>query len=103
MRLLFVGDIVGGIGRRTLAVLLPGLREELALDFVVINGENAAGGLGITPRTADEMFAFGVDAITLGNHTYRHREVYPNLDEVPNIVPPANFLRSQPGHGTCVV
>ena len=81
MRLLFVGDIVGGIGRRTLAVLLPALREELALDFVVINGENAAGGLGITPRTADEMFALGVDAITLGNHTYRHREVYPYLDE----------------------
>ena len=103
MRLLFVGDIVGGIGRRTLAVLLPALREELALDFVVINGENAAGGLGITPRTADEMFALGVDAITLGNHTYRHREVYPYLDDVPNIVRPANFLRSQPGHGTCVV
>ena len=84
-------------------MLLPALREELALDFVVINGENAAGGLGITPRTADEMFALGVDAITLGNHTYRHREVYPYLDEVPNIVRPANFLRSQPGHGTCVV
>ncbi|HEX3317032.1 MAG TPA: TIGR00282 family metallophosphoesterase [Solirubrobacteraceae bacterium] len=103
MRLLFVGDVVGGIGRRTLAALLPGLRGELALDFVVVNGENAAGGLGITPRVADEMFALGVDAITLGNHTYRHREVYPYLDETPNIIRPANFLRSQPGHGTCVV
>jgi hypothetical protein len=103
MRLLFVGDVVGGIGRRTLAALLPGLRDELALDFVVVNGENAAGGLGITPRVADEMFALGVDAITLGNHTYRHREVYPYLDETPNIIRPANFLRSQPGHGTCVV
>jgi 2',3'-cyclic-nucleotide 2'-phosphodiesterase len=103
MRLLFVGDVVGGIGRRTLAALLPGLRDELALDFVVVNGENAAGGLGITPRIADEMFALGVDAITLGNHTYRHREIYPYLDETPNIVRPANFLRSQPGHGTCVV
>jgi hypothetical protein len=103
MRLLFVGDVVGGIGRRALSALLPGLRDELALDFVVVNGENAAGGLGITPRIADEMFALGVDAITLGNHTYRHREVYPYLDETPNIVRPANFLRSQPGHGTCVV
>src|SRR5215212_7430855 len=97
MRLLFVGDVVGGIGRRTLAALLPGLREELELDFVVVNGENAAGGLGITPRTADEIFALGADAITLGNHTYRHRDVYGYLDEKPNI------LRSQPGHGSCVV
>ncbi len=103
MRLLFVGDVVGGIGRRTLAALLPGLREELELDFVVVNGENAAGGLGITPRTADEIFALGVDAITLGNHTYRHHDVYGYLDDKPNIVRPANFLRSQPGHGTCVV
>ena len=103
MRLLFVGDIVGGIGRRTLAALLPGLRDELDLDFVVVNGENAAGGLGITPRTADEIFALGADAITLGNHTYRHRDVYGYLDEKPNIVRPANFLRSQPGHGSCVV
>ena len=103
MRLLFVGDVVGGIGRRTLAALLPGLRQELELDFVVVNGENAAGGLGITPRTADEIFALGVDAITLGNHTYRHRDVYGYLDEKPNIVRPANFLRSQPGHGSCVV
>jgi metallophosphoesterase (TIGR00282 family) len=103
MRLLFVGDVVGGIGRRTLAVLLPGLRDEFDLDFVVVNGENAAGGLGITPRTADEIFALGVDAITLGNHTYRHRDVYEYLDEKANIVRPANFLRSQPGHGMCVV
>src|SRR4051794_18196780 len=103
MRLLFVGDVVGGIGRRTLATLLPGLREELELDFVVVNGENAAGGLGITPRTADEIFALGADAITLGNHTYRHRDVYGYLDDKPNIVRPANFLRSQPGHGWCVV
>ena len=103
MRLLFVGDVVGGIGRRTLAALLPGLRDELELDFVVVNGENAAGGLGITPRTADEIFALGVDAITLGNHTYRHREVWPYLDERRDIVRPANFLRTQPGRGTCVL
>jgi 2',3'-cyclic-nucleotide 2'-phosphodiesterase len=103
MRLLFVGDIVGGIGKRTLLALLPGLRERHALDFVVVNGENAAGGLGITPRVADEMFAAGVDVITLGNHTYRHRDVYPYLDEQPHILRPANFLKSQPGHGSTVV
>jgi metallophosphoesterase (TIGR00282 family) len=82
---------------------LPGLRDELGIDFVIANGENAAGGLGITPKEADELFATGVDVITLGNHTYRHREVWPYLDQQPNILRPANFLRTQPGHGTCVV
>jgi metallophosphoesterase (TIGR00282 family) len=101
--MLFVGDIVGGIGRRTLLSLLPGLRERLAPDFVVVNGENAAGGLGITPKVANELFAGGVDVITLGNHTYRHREIYPYLDSESRILRPANFLRSQPGHGWCVV
>jgi 2',3'-cyclic-nucleotide 2'-phosphodiesterase len=101
--ILFVGDIVGGVGRRTLAALLPGLREEHAVDFVVVNGENAAGGLGITPKVAQEIFDVGADVITLGNHTYRHREVWPYLDEEERILRPANFLRSQPGHGTCVV
>ena len=103
MRLLFVGDVVGGIGRRTLRALLPQLRDRHRPDFVVVNGENAAGGVGITPRVADEIFSLGADAVTLGNHTYRHREVYRYLDEEPRIVRPANYLRSQPGRGSCVV
>ena len=73
------------------------------LDFVVVNGENAAGGHGITSKIAREMFAAGVDVITLGNHTYRQNEVYRYLDEEERILRPANFLRGQPGHGTCVV
>jgi 2',3'-cyclic-nucleotide 2'-phosphodiesterase len=73
------------------------------VDFVVANGENAAGGVGITPKEAGELFAGGVDAITLGNHAYRHREVWPYLDSEPRIVRPANYLRTQPGRGTCVV
>ncbi len=101
--ILFVGDIVGGLGRRTLLALLPALRDSHAPDFVVVNGENTAGGVGITPKIADGLFAAGVDAITLGNHTYRHREVYAYLDKEQRIVRPANFLRSQPGHGWCVV
>jgi metallophosphoesterase (TIGR00282 family) len=101
--ILFVGDIVGGIGRRTLLASLPILRQRYAPTFVVVNGENAAGGLGITPKIADQLFEVGVDAITLGNHTYHRREIYPYLDSQPRIVRPANFLRSQPGHGTCVV
>jgi 2',3'-cyclic-nucleotide 2'-phosphodiesterase len=102
-RILFVGDVVGGLGRRTLLDCLPLLRERYAPTFVVVNGENAAGGLGITPKIADQLFAADVDAITLGNHTYHRREIYPYLDSQPRIVRPANYLRSQPGHGTCVV
>jgi 2',3'-cyclic-nucleotide 2'-phosphodiesterase len=101
--ILFVGDVVGGIGRRTLLALLPALRERLAPDFVVVNGENATGGMGITPKNARELLGAGVDMITLGNHTYRHREVYPYLDSEPRILRPANFLRNQPGHGWGVV
>jgi 2',3'-cyclic-nucleotide 2'-phosphodiesterase len=102
-RILFVGDIVGGVGRRTLQAVLSELRERLKPDFTVVNGENAAGGVGITPKVARQLFELGVDAITLGNHTYRHRDVYAYLDEEPRIIRPANFLRSQPGHGWCVV
>lgn len=103
LTVLFVGDVVGGIGKRTLRALLPSLRDLYQPDFVVVNGENAAGGVGITPKIAREMLAAGVDAITLGNHTYRHREIYSYLDEEDRIVRPANFLASQPGHGWCVV
>lgn len=102
VRILFVGDVVGGIGRRTLLDSLPVLRERHAPTFVVVNGENAAGGLGITPKIADELFAAGVDVITLGNHSYHRREIYPYLDSERRILRPGNFLRSQPGHGSCV-
>jgi metallophosphoesterase (TIGR00282 family) len=101
--ILFVGDLVGGIGRRTLLDCLPILQERYAPTFVVVNAENVAGGLGVTPKAADALFAGGVDAITLGNHTYHRREIYPYLDAQPRILRPANFLRNQPGHGTCVI
>jgi 2',3'-cyclic-nucleotide 2'-phosphodiesterase len=101
--ILFVGDLVGGLGRRTLLACLPVLRERYAPTFVVVNGENVAGGLGITPKAADELLANGVDAITLGNHAYHRREIYPYLDQQPRIVRPANYLRGQPGRGACVV
>ncbi len=101
--ILFVGDIVGRTGRQALQAVLPALREELGLTFVVVNGENAAGGIGITPKEADALFAMGADVITLGNHTYRHREVWPYLDEKREIIRPANYLPGQPGRGTCVV
>ncbi len=101
--ILFVGDVVGGLGRRTLLSLLPALRERHGPDFVVVNAENSAGGLGITSKIARELFEAGIDVITLGNHAYRHREVYAYLDHEDRILRPANFLHSQPGHGWCVV
>ena len=101
--ILFVGDLVGGIGRRTLFDSLPILRERYEPTFVVVNGENVAGGLGITPKLAVELLGSGIDAITLGNHTYHRREIYQYLNAEPRIVRPANFLRSQPGRGACVV
>jgi metallophosphoesterase (TIGR00282 family) len=101
--ILFVGDLVGGLGRRTLLALLPALRERHAPTFVVVNGENVAGGLGITPKIADELLAAGVDVITLGNHAYHRKEIYPYLDDEPRILRPANYLRTQPGHGHTVV
>jgi metallophosphoesterase (TIGR00282 family) len=103
MKLIFVGDVVAGLGRRTLAALLPGLRERHRPDFVVVNGENAAGGVGITRKTAQELFELGADAITLGNHAYRHREVYGYLDQEPRIIRPANYPKGSPGRGHTVV
>lgn len=102
-RILFIGDVVAEPGRRTLATLLPQLREQHEPDFVVVNGENAAGGMGITPATADEIFALGVDVITLGNHAYRHRDVYPYLDSGKPIVRCANQHQSNPGKGSVIV
>lgn len=102
-KLIFIGDVVAESGRSALAGVLPRLQEEHEPDFVVVNGENAAGGMGITPKIADSMFALGVNVITLGNHTYRHREVYPYLDSCKRIVRPANLHQSNPGRGSCVV
>jgi metallophosphoesterase (TIGR00282 family) len=103
VRLLFIGDVVGSPGRRVVEELLPGLAESEQPDFVVVNGENASGGVGITPKVAQALFDAGADAITLGNHAFRHREVYPMLDSDPRIVRPANYPKAAPGRGHTVV
>jgi len=103
VRILFVGDVVGPAGRRALLCGLPQLRERYGPTFIVVNGENAAAGLGITPKIADQLFASGVDVITLGNHAYHRREILPYLDSQPRLLRPANFLSSHPGHGWCTV
>jgi len=100
MRLLFIGDVSGRPGRRLVKELVPRLREQLELEVVVANGENAAGGLGITPNTADELRAAGVDVLTLGNHTWDKREIYDYLDAPHHpIIRPLNFPPNNPGRG----
>ncbi len=98
-RILFLGDIVGRPGRKALKEGLPALRNEHRPLFVVANGENAAGGVGITPDIADEIFALGVDAITLGNHAFQKRDVYAYLDSGRPIARPANMAPTVPGKG----
>ena len=80
MRVLFIGDVVGSPGRRGLRETMPRLREQHAPDLVIVNGENSAGGIGITERTANDLFGAGAGVITSGNHVYRHREAYDFLD-----------------------
>jgi hypothetical protein len=101
--ILFIGDVVGGLGRRTVLATLPTLRARYEPTFVVVNAENVAGGLGITPKIADELLDAGVDAITLGNHAYHRKEIYPYLDVQERIVRPANYLSTQPGRGWCII
>jgi hypothetical protein len=103
MRVLFIGDVVGSPGRRGLRDSMPTLRERHSPDLVIVNGENSAGGVGITPRTARDIFEAGADVITTGNHVYRHREVYGFLDAEERIVRPANYPQRNPGRGHTVV
>jgi metallophosphoesterase (TIGR00282 family) len=103
VRVLFIGDIVGRPGRAGLASVMPELRDRHAPDLVIANGENAAGGLGITEKTAAELFDIGVDVITTGNHVYRHKDVYEYLDGSDRVIRPANYMTSSPGRGHTVV
>ena len=103
MDILFVGDVVGGPGRRGLAASMPQLREIHRPDLVIVNGENSAGGLGITEKTATDLFETGADVITTGNHVYRHREVYEYLDRTDRVIRPANYPHANPGRGHTIV
>jgi metallophosphoesterase (TIGR00282 family) len=103
VRVLFIGDVVGSPGRRGLARAMPELRTRHAPDLVIVNGENAAGGLGITEGTAKELFAAGAHVITTGNHVYKHREVYEYLDRTERVVRPANYPHGNPGRGDTTV
>jgi metallophosphoesterase (TIGR00282 family) len=103
MRVLFIGDVVGSPGRRGLREAMPALREEHAPDLIVVNGENSAGGMGITERTANDIFGAGAGVITSGNHVYRHRDAYDFIDREERLVRPANYPQGSPGRGHTVV
>lgn len=103
MRLLMIGDVVGRPGRRAVRTLLPRLRHEYSIDLVIANGENAAGGFGLTVETAEELLACGVDVITSGNHIWDRREIIAHLDcELP-ILRPMNYPEGVPGRGYLLI
>ena len=102
MRILFLGDVVGRTGRTALAERLPGLRAAWKLDFVVVNGENATAGAGLSPDHAKGLLAAGADCLTLGDHAFDHRDMLGFIDSEPRILRPLNYAKSAPGRGARV-
>jgi 2',3'-cyclic-nucleotide 2'-phosphodiesterase len=102
MKILFIGDIVGNPGREAMAKLLPKLKAEFQIEFTVANAENAAGGAGITPQVAEELFRAGADVLTTGDHIWDRREIHEALASNPFLLRPANFPEGAPGKGWCV-
>ncbi len=94
-----IGDIIGRPGRYAVGKLLPGLCHEHGIDLVIGNGENAAGGVGLTPGTAHELFDSGIDVITSGNHIWKHKEIFPYLDGDLALIRPLNYPPASPGRG----
>jgi hypothetical protein len=99
LKILVIGDIVGKPGRKAVRAILPSLCREYGLALVIANGENAAGGLGLTPNTAQELFDSGIGIITTGNHIWTHKEIIPYLDSGPAILRPLNYPPVTPGRG----
>jgi len=99
MKLLFLGDVVGRSGRDAVIDRLPDIRRRLEVDFVVVNGENAAHGFGITPKICEEFYGAGVDVLTLGNHSWDQREIMPYIDGDSRLLRPANYPAGTPGKG----
>lgn len=103
LRLLFLGDVVGDPGRRAVAALLPDWKQELQADFIIINGENAAGGRGITPKIAIGLMRAGAAVITTGDHIWDQKEILPFLAEEPRLLRPLNYPPGAPGQGSIVL
>ena len=103
IRLLFIGDVVGRSGRAAVLEQVPLLRARWGLDFVVVNGENAAGGFGLTESIFQDFLAVGVDAVTLGNHAFDQREALVFIERQPRLIRPVNFPAGTPGRGAAVI
>ena len=103
MIILAVGDVIGKPGRQACARLLPGLREEYNIDLVIVNAENVAGGIGVTPGTAEELMAAGADVLTSGNHIWSHKAILPCLDSDMPILRPLNYPPGVPGRGYIII
>ncbi|MFC1644169.1 TIGR00282 family metallophosphoesterase [Candidatus Omnitrophota bacterium] len=103
MRIVFIGDIVGKPGREIIRKLLRDLKKKEKADCVIANGENAAGGSGITPRIAEELFDSGIDVLTSGDHIWKKKEIYDFLETTDHLIRPANYPGSVPGKGSTVV
>lgn len=101
--LIFLGDVVGEPGRRALYRAMPELREEYGADAIIVNGENAAGGRGITPALVREFFEHGADAITLGDHVWDQQVLADQIDTLPHTLRPLNLQSNNPGSGSCVL
>lgn len=99
MKILFIGDIVGKPGRDAVEKLVPQLRRELGLDFVIANAENSSGGSGITSRTAEDLFGSAVDVLTSGDHIWKRPEIFELIRSEPRILRPLNFPETAPGSG----
>lgn len=102
-RILFLGDVVGEPGRKAVAALLPVVKEELAIDFIVVNGENAAGGRGITPKIAVSLMRAGAAVITTGDHIWDQKEIIPYMMQEPRLLRPVNYPAGAPGGGWIVL
>src|SRR5665213_436642 len=103
MRILFIGDVIGRSGRAIVSERLPGLAAQWKLDLVVINGENSAGGFGITETIYNELIDAGADAITLGNHAFDQREALVFIERAPRLIRPVNYPKGTPGRGAALV
>lgn len=99
MKILFIGDIVGSPGRKAIKELLPLIKDKEKVDFVIANGENAAGGSGLTPEITKELFSYGLDVITSGDHIWKKKEIVEVLDEEERLLRPANYPEGVPGRG----
>ncbi len=103
MRILFVGDVVGRSGREAVGAAVPGFRDRLRLDLVVVNAENASHGFGLGPDMAEALFAAGADVITLGNHAWDRKEIIPYIANHPRLIRPLNFPPGTPGAGSAAI